>query len=52
MIVSILIGFIAFLHLYFLWFEMFSWDNIGKKLFRTFPSDFFKSTKKWLQTKA
>ncbi|WP_276168905.1 DUF1304 domain-containing protein [Zobellia alginiliquefaciens] len=45
MIQKILIGFIAFLHLYFLYFEMFAWTTKGPKIFRKFPSDLFEATK-------
>lgn len=43
--VNILIGFIAFLHLYFLWFEMFAWTTRGPKIFRSFDKDLFEPTK-------
>lgn len=42
---TILIGFIALLHLYFLWFEMFAWTTRGRKIFRGFPSELFEPTK-------
>lgn len=41
----ILIGVIAFLHLYFLYFEMFAWTTKGPKVFRGFPKDLFPKTK-------
>lgn len=44
-IINILIGLIAFIHIYILWFEMFAWETKGKKVFSTFPNDFFKPTK-------
>jgi len=43
--VKILIGFIAFIHLYILWFEMFAWTTRGPKVFRNFPKDLFVPTK-------
>ena len=43
--IKIVIGFVAFLHLYFLWFEMFAWTTMGPKIFRGFPKDLFKPTK-------
>ncbi len=43
--IKILIGFVAFLHLYFLWFEMFAWTTKGRKVFRNFPPDLFEPTK-------
>ena len=42
---NILIGFIALLHLYFLWFEMFAWTTRGRKVFRGFPPELFEPTK-------
>jgi putative membrane protein len=45
MIINILIGFIAFVHLYFLWLEMFGWTTRGKKVFTKFDDDFFEKTK-------
>jgi putative membrane protein len=42
---KILIGLIAFIHLYFLYFEMFAWTTKGPKVFRNFPKDFFAKTK-------
>ncbi|MEM9143297.1 MAG: DUF1304 domain-containing protein [Bacteroidota bacterium] len=40
-----LIAFIALLHLYFLWFEMFAWTTRGPKVFRSFPKELFGPTK-------
>lgn len=45
MIINILIGFIAFIHLYILWLEMFGWTTRGKKVFTNFDSDYFEKTK-------
>ncbi|WP_430908775.1 DUF1304 domain-containing protein [Maribacter sp. 2-571] len=39
------IGFVALLHIYFLWFEMFSWTVRGPKIFRSLPKDMFEPTK-------
>ncbi len=44
-LVNILIGLVALLHLYFLWFEMFAWTTRGPKIFRSFPKDLFEPTK-------
>lgn len=44
-IIKILIGLVALLHLYFLWFEMFAWETRGPKIFRSFPKDLFSPTK-------
>lgn len=43
--IKILIGFVAFLHLYFLYFEMFAWTTKGKKVFSNFPPELFEPTK-------
>ncbi len=42
---NIVIGAIALLHFYILWFEMFAWETRGPKIFRGFPKDLFKPTK-------
>jgi len=44
-IIKILIGLIAFIHVYILWFEMFAWTSRGPKVFRNFPKDLFLPTK-------
>lgn len=43
--ISIFIGIVAALHLYFLWLEMFAWTTRGKKVFKKFPKELFESTK-------
>lgn len=43
--IKIFIAFIAFIHLYILWFEMFAWTTRGRKVFRNFPADLFEKTK-------
>jgi putative membrane protein len=45
LIVELLIGFTALLHLYFLWLEMFAWTSRGPKVFKGFPRDLFEPTK-------
>ncbi len=42
---KILIGIIAILHLYILWFEMFAWTTKGPKIFRNFDKALFEPTK-------
>ncbi len=42
---NILIGLIALLHFYILWFEMFAWESRGPKVFAGFPKDLFPKTK-------
>jgi putative membrane protein len=45
-IASILIGFIAFIHLYILFVEMFAWETKGKKAFAgVIPENVFQQTK-------
>jgi len=45
LLINVLIGLIAFVHLYILWFEMFAWESRGPKVFKTFPKDLFPKTK-------
>lgn len=42
---KIIIALIAALHLYFLYFEMFAWETIGKKTFKSLPAELFPKTK-------
>ena len=42
---KILIGLVAALHLYFMWFEMFAWTTRGRKIFKQFPAELFEPTK-------
>ena len=42
---QLIIGFIAVLHLYILWLEMFAWTTRGRKVFKTIPADQFEKTK-------
>ena len=42
---EILIAFIAILHVYILWLEMFAWTTRGKKTFKSIPPDLFEKTK-------
>jgi len=42
---QIIVGFIAVLHLYILWLEMFAWTTRAKKVFKTIPEDQFEKTK-------
>ena len=42
---QLIIGFIALLHLYFLWLEMFVWTTKAPKVFTNFPKDLFEKTK-------
>ncbi|MGV3696451.1 DUF1304 domain-containing protein [Flavobacterium sp.] len=42
---QLIIGFIATLHLYIMWLEMFAWTTRGKKVFKTIPEKQFEKTK-------
>jgi len=44
-VIKIVVGFVALLHLYFLYFEMFAWTTKGRKVFRNFPPELFEPTK-------
>ena len=44
-ITQILIGLVAFEHVYILWMEMFAWESAGKKTFKSLPDELFKPTK-------
>jgi len=43
--INILIGLIAMIHIYILWFEMFAWTTRGRKVFTAFPAELFEQTK-------
>ncbi|MBW8686951.1 DUF1304 domain-containing protein [Chitinophaga rhizophila] len=45
LLVKILIGIIAFEHLYILWLEMFAWTTRAPKVFRNLPAHLFEPTK-------
>ena len=45
-ITKILIVIITLEHIYFMYFEMFAWETIGKKTFKFLPEHLFKPTKK------
>ena len=42
---QIIVGFIAFIHLYILWLEMFAWTTRARKVFKTIPPEQFEKTK-------
>jgi putative membrane protein len=45
-LISLLTGFIALEHLFFLWLEMFAWETKGKQAFKgALPAELFKPTK-------
>ena len=43
-VIKFLIGFVAFIHIYILWLEMFAWNTTAKKVFKTIPKDLFEKT--------
>jgi putative membrane protein len=42
---QLIVGFIAVLHIYIMWLEMFAWTTRAKKVFKTIPEDQFEKTK-------
>lgn len=44
-IAHLLTALVALEHLYILWMEMFAWETVGKRTFRSLPADLFKPTK-------
>ena len=45
LISQILIGFVALIHLYIVYLEMFAWTTKGKETFKSFPKHLFEETK-------
>lgn len=43
--ISAMVTFVAMLHLYIMWFEMFGWQSWGPKIFRSFAPELFPKTK-------
>jgi len=46
LLAEILIGFVALLHFYIAYLEMFAWTTKGRKTFKSFPQHLFEPTKK------
>lgn len=44
-IAQFLTALVAIEHLLILWIEMFAWENVGKKTFKSIPADLFTPTK-------
>ena len=42
---QLIVGFIAVLHIYIMWLEMFAWTTRAKKVFKTIPDEQFEKTK-------
>lgn len=45
LISQLIVAFVALLHVYILWLEMFAWMTRGPKVFRSIPPDLFEKTK-------
>lgn len=45
LLAKILIGIVALEHLYILYMEMFAWETLGRKTFRSLPGHLFGPTK-------
>jgi putative membrane protein len=45
LITKIMIGFVACIHLYIVWLEMFAWTTKAPKVFKSIPKDLFVPTK-------
>lgn len=43
-ILKVIIGLVALIHCYILWFEMFAWTTRGPKVFTKFPPELFEPT--------
>ena len=43
-VAKILIGLIAALHAYIMWFEIFAWESRGPRIFTSLPADLFGPT--------
>ncbi len=44
-VATILTAIVAIEHIYILWMEMFAWETVGRKTFRSLPGELFKPTK-------
>ncbi|MDQ0108426.1 putative membrane protein [Chitinophaga terrae (ex Kim and Jung 2007)] len=42
---KIFIALVAIEHIFILWMEMFAWETVGKKVFKTLPAELFKPTR-------
>ncbi len=45
LLISILVGVVAALHFYIMWFEMFAWETRGKRTFKSLAPELFPKTK-------
>lgn len=44
-IIQIIVILLAVFHSYILWMEMFAWETVGRKTFRSMPKELFPKTK-------
>jgi putative membrane protein len=44
LVARLLVGLVAAIHLYILWFEMFAWESRGPLVFSNFPNSLFPAT--------
>lgn len=44
-IAKFLVALVALEHLFILWMEMFAWESVGKKVFKTLPEELFRPTR-------
>jgi putative membrane protein len=44
-IIVLLVGIVAGMHLYFMWMEMFAWTTVGKRTFKMMDPSLFEKTK-------
>lgn len=50
-IAKTLVGLVALEHLYIMYFEMFAWETIGRKTFKSTPKELFKPTNNGSQSR-
>ncbi|WP_020214219.1 DUF1304 domain-containing protein [Flavobacterium rivuli] len=44
-VATVIIAFVAIIHIYIMWLEMFAWTTLARKVFRTLQPDMFEKTK-------
>ena len=44
-LIQIIVILLAVFHTYILWMEMFAWETVGRKTFRSMPKELFPKTK-------
>ncbi|MCB0600995.1 MAG: DUF1304 domain-containing protein [Saprospiraceae bacterium] len=43
--IDLITALVGILHLYFMYFEMFAWMTTGRRIFKKYPTEFFKQSK-------